>query len=296
VDLYQINSTMRPSEDRRLFAILVLLTSILFVLLMMEREQWLENMFTGSRTPEEEIMAEFRRKDVTFVTEVFESEIATLTEIEARSILYRLLAFPLQGVCRMLKRVGGQWLGREVDGDKFICMDRILERGENCIIYTFGINDDWTFEDMMAGQGCRVEAYDHTVDFPEKRGSKITFHQLGLGTEDHMDTLYSILKSNGHIDTLIDYIKIDIECHEITGLPDWISTGALAKVHQIAIEIHMTCGQSYVSLLEVLRDLYRLNFRLISQSVNKVWGYDNGWYRGIEVVFMKDDVWNHLSS
>merc|ERR1712126_199025 len=118
---------------------------------------------------------------------------------------------------------GGQWLKTEVDGDKFICMDRILKRGENCIIYTFGINDDWTFEDLISSQGCTVEAYDHTVDFPMKRGPRITFHKLGLGTGNSMDTLHNILKSNGHSHTEIDYLKIDIECHEITGLPDWIS-------------------------------------------------------------------------
>ena len=40
----------------------------------------------------------------------------------------------------------------KVDGDKFVCMDSIL-RKENCIIYSFGLAADWTFEDMMDRMG-----------------------------------------------------------------------------------------------------------------------------------------------
>jgi len=249
-----------------------------------------------NQTPVEVLMKEFRRQDVPLVKLMESTENRDFTEEEAKEMVYKLLAYPLQGVCRTLKRLGGTWWGKEVDGDKFICMDRILDRGENCIIYTFGISNDWTFEDLISNQGCTVEAYDHTVNFPEKRGPKTTFHKLGLGVGENMDTLQNILKNNGHTDTHIDYLKIDIECHEMTGLPDWISTGALNKVHQIAMELHMHCVKGYVPFMGILRDLYRLNFRLISQSVNKVWGAQDGWYRGIEVVFLKDDVWNHLSS
>ena len=54
-----------------------------------------------------------------------------------------------------MKRVGGRWLdwrrtgyNMQVDGDKYICMDNILT-SKSCIIYSFGINYDWTFEAGM---------------------------------------------------------------------------------------------------------------------------------------------------
>ena len=55
-------------------------------------------------------------------------------------------------VSRVLKRIGGHWLKRQVDGDKFICMDNLLVK-DKCLIYSFGISNDWTFEDLMDSAG-----------------------------------------------------------------------------------------------------------------------------------------------
>lgn len=41
-----------------------------------------------------------------------------------------------------------------MDGDKFMCLDNLIERGdEDCIIYSFGIANDWSFEDQMSKFG-----------------------------------------------------------------------------------------------------------------------------------------------
>ena len=57
---------------------------------------------------------------------------------------------------RVLKRVGGQWTSsaqrKQVDGDKFVCLDLILKK-DSCLIYSFGVASDWTFEDQMDNIG-----------------------------------------------------------------------------------------------------------------------------------------------
>ena len=59
---------------------------------------------------------------------------------------------------RVLKRVGGQWhfggpgQHHQVDGDKFICLDPLLNK-DSCIVYSFGVAGDWTFEDQMDSIG-----------------------------------------------------------------------------------------------------------------------------------------------
>jgi hypothetical protein len=116
---------------------------------------------------------------------------------------------------RVLKRIGGQWLdwpdlpAHAVDGDKFVCMDDLI-LGKPCLIYSFGIANDWTFEDFMDYRGCEIHAHDPTVDFPAKRGDHITFNKLGLGvtTEPTMDTLENIFKKNGHSNTTVDVLKV----------------------------------------------------------------------------------------
>ena len=107
-----------------------------------------------------------------------------------------------------MKRIGGKWLKRAPDGDKYICMDNIL-RGSSCLIYSFGINDDWSWEDYMdEHHGCSIWAYDHTVDFPAKRGKDIHFFKLGLGVGESLDTLGHHVQKNKHNSTIIEYLKV----------------------------------------------------------------------------------------
>ena len=44
------------------------------------------------------------------------------------------------------------------DGGKAICLDDIHTdiKNKECLIYSFGIADDWTFEEYMASLGCKV--------------------------------------------------------------------------------------------------------------------------------------------
>ena len=56
---------------------------------------------------------------------------------------------------RVLKKIGGHWAKRQVDGDKYICLDNLLAGG-SCLIYSFGISKDWTFEDMLDSAGLKM--------------------------------------------------------------------------------------------------------------------------------------------
>jgi len=250
------------------------------------------------------LIQSFREKDSKLVDEVLGLDIAKMTEEQAMSKFYWFIAFPVQGVCRILKRIGGKWVQRQVDGDKFVCMDNMV-LGKPCVIYSFGIGSDWTFEDFMDYQGCEIRSYDPTVDFPATRGDNISFQKKGLGAakDATKDTLANILAENGHTDTMIEYLKIDIEGHELSGFPNWLSTGALNNVHQIALELHLTSLHSPVKfkgMLEILQQLYKMNFRVISHEVNMVVGPGaHNLYNLVEVVFMKTmcgvlDVWRVL--
>ena len=125
----------------------------------------------------------------------------------------------MKALFRTMKRIGGHWAKRAVDGDKYVCMDRILSNSP-CLIYSFGISNDWTFEDYMAGEhGCTIWAYDHTVDFPNKRGQNINFVKLGLGIGQHLDTLGNIINANGHKGDAIEYLKV---CQHISIFPQFL--------------------------------------------------------------------------
>jgi len=71
-------------------------------------------------------------------------------------------------------------------------------------------------------------------------------------------------------------------------------------VDQLAMELHLPSlheQNRFQWLLKILQELYSLGFRLISHQVNMtvksqhLWG---GYHAFLEVVLMKDFVWNFL--
>ena len=45
------------------------------------------------------------------------------------------------------------------DGVKNICLDQLYPAilSGSCLVYSFGIAEDWTFEEMIAKLGCKVD-------------------------------------------------------------------------------------------------------------------------------------------
>ena len=96
------------------------------------------------------------------------------------------------------------------DGHKYVCMDD-MEDGRPCLVYTFGISGDISFEESMAARGCDVYAHDHTVPrFPPTRYKNIHLVKLGIGgtDTDQVKTLSSLLAHNGHTDSVVHYLKV----------------------------------------------------------------------------------------
>ena len=53
------------------------------------------------------------------------------------------------------------------DGHKFVCADDFqsnVEGYENCLVYSFGLSDDTSFEEAMAEAGCEVCRYNKRVE------------------------------------------------------------------------------------------------------------------------------------
>ena len=106
-------------------------------------------------------------------------------------------------------------------------------------------------------------------------------------------------------------LQIDIEAHELGdgGLTEWLSSGVLKYVNQLGIELHLTSlhsGPRYYAnthcyvrfnlrfkwMLHIIQEMYKLNFRLISSQPNLFVGPgQDSYYSLIEVVFMKDNIW-----
>ena len=110
-------------------------------------------------------------------------------------------------------------MARCVGGHKWVCLDDLRMAAEGgpapfpCLVYSFGIGNDPSFEYAMTNLGCQVYGYDHTVAL---NSTVPSFHAFKLGiaaskqkeTKD-LKTLTTLLTKNGHNNTtIIHYLKV----------------------------------------------------------------------------------------
>jgi len=99
------------------------------------------------------------------------------------------------------KFFGGQWLSRcgGLDGNKYVCLDDLYNDVQNgkCLIYSFGIFADWTFEEAMANLGCTIRAFDPTTKESTKPKNDLVMNMLSdvLIVSIKYFTNYSFLKT-----------------------------------------------------------------------------------------------------
>ncbi|XP_032777390.2 uncharacterized protein LOC116916277 isoform X2 [Daphnia magna] len=165
------------------------------------------------------------------------------------------------GSCRLYFEFGGRVYrdGNEmenltlagIDGQKSVCLDPGLAPPPGiCVVYSFGLSDDWSFESAMALYGCDVYAFDPSLQFPKmpNNSQRIHYFNIGLGTINtkkdsggwKMTTLASIRKYLLHSYRPIDFLKIDIEGDEWLILEHMLQDGrSLRSVKQISMEVHL---------------------------------------------------------
>ena len=159
-----------------------------------------------------------------------------------------------RGACDVIHYFGGlvqQWIPRGVDGSYAVCIDSAvkLPDSNNCLVYSFGVNGDWTFDEAMEQYGCQIYSFDPSMNLSDHDHSpRIHFYNLGLSDRDFvdfngwtlktLDSIYQMLLPR-HGGKIIDYLKIDIEWNEWDVLKQVLQSGMLDKVRQLSVEFHL---------------------------------------------------------
>ena len=152
-----------------------------------------------------------------------------------------------------------------VDGQYPVCLDdtvkpnlsylhklngQFLEIKKSCLVYSFGIHSDWSFDEAMEAYGCEVFSFDPSINETDHDHSKgVHFYNLGLGHKNEvndisgwtlktLDSIYEMLTPR-HGATIIDYLKIDIEWNEWEVLKQILQSGILGIVRQLSVEFHL---------------------------------------------------------
>jgi len=161
-----------------------------------------------------------------------------------------------RAACEVTHYFGGSikdWNPRGIDGQYPVCLDKPVRprtsKEKRCIVYSFGINNDWSFDEAMEKYGCDVFAFDPSINQTDHNHSEhIHFYNIGLAPLNYvdddnwklmtLDSFYRMLVPH-HGETIIDYLKIDIEWQEWEVLKQILKSGMLEKVRQLSVEFHL---------------------------------------------------------
>lgn len=126
------------------------------------------------------------------VTEVINNK-SRWTTIDLDSMsseeLFKYMSWKEPEACSWIAGVGGKFVGLHLDnttavldGEKSMCMDdKIAPIRGKCLIYSFGIGNNWSFEELMEQYGCQVYAFDSMMGKADHdRTANIHFYNIGL--------------------------------------------------------------------------------------------------------------------
>ncbi|KAH8079822.1 methyltransferase domain-containing protein [Cristinia sonorae] len=178
-------------------------------------------------------------------------------------------------------------VGQLGDGGKWVCgLDRLQDKPD-CVIYSFGINGESSFEAevLERTQHCQIWGYDFSVrsfgpQIPTFSLRRTHFKAYGLsGKDSHgpqdkpkMYTLQSLMEMNGH--THIDLLKIDVESWEFDVLnafvKPYVESGKPLPFGQLSIELHLW-NRKFPEFLAFWEMLEEAGLRPFFQEMNMVY-------------------------
>ncbi|XP_069131342.1 probable methyltransferase-like protein 24 [Argopecten irradians] len=210
--------------------------------------------------------------------DVYDVETTLNKPIRDLSILYNRLLLSTQVHCKQLVRIGDV-----NDGGWEVCDDPEYRPSPSCLVYSFGVDNDWTFDDEVSKvYGCEVHSFDPSIGLQDhKRSDKITFHNLGLWDRPkgklgkwNMMNMAEIIEMLGHKGKIIDILKMDIEGMEFDVISNMITSGVVKNIRQLDFEFHggpdFKETDDIRSKLKPLRDLHEHGFRIFWSHPNVI--------------------------
>lgn len=150
--------------------------------------------------------------------------------------------------------------GRGNEGGWFVCDAKALEIANPCIVYSFGIKDDFSFDKAMHDVGCTIHGFDPSpyglASKPLYEAIGGEYHAFGLGLPDAqveiapfrwpgigylrnrntdpwvLKRIPTIMEELGHVS--MTYLKVDVEGSEWDAIDNIIA----AKWGEFAVEMH----------------------------------------------------------
>ncbi|XP_063598612.1 uncharacterized protein LOC134775082 [Penaeus indicus] len=192
----------------------------------------------------------------------------------------------VRSICQSAETVGGlyDWKKDVLEGSKVVCMDPdVTPKKSGCVVYSFGVEDEWSFEEEMEGYGCEVWAFDASMTAGNHNHSdNIHFYNIGLAASNttrdvggqtwNLFTYPAVVAKLGHSKTAVSYLNLDAAGSEWEVLREAMqdSPHILTNVHQLGVKVHLDLALKDPALYQVnlntLLDLEGYGFQLFSSG------------------------------
>lgn len=150
------------------------------------------------------------------------------------------------GVDRNFVRIGADNDGGYVMVDDFEDLDEK-------IAYSFGINNDVSWDSDMADRGYDIYMYDHTIECLPTERNRFHFFKKGITNSTNynadLDTLESYIVANGHQNKEHMILKMDVEGAE-WGFLQMVSLETLSRFDQMVFEMHFLLDGAKYKVIE----------------------------------------------
>jgi len=179
----------------------------------------------------------------------------------------------INSTCRKIRRVG-HWQ----DGGWDVCVSDLPSSQEDCIVYSFGINDDPSFDVDLVKQWphCTVYAFDPSIGRQTGDaflGDHINFYNIGLGGHNYkndrgwdMMDLESIMEMFRH--KHVHILKMDVEYSEWQVLRNWRESNILGNIDQLLAELHFFTPSDFADNVASLQWLRQEGMNVFTRREN----------------------------
>ena len=129
-------------------------------------------------------------------------------------------------------------MGCPGDGGKWICDPHHALSGLDCVVYSVGSHDEFSFEEAVHrfNPACEIYTFDPTLDGPPlNKPSYVHFYpwRLGSGESNSSVSIAGIMWALGHSN--VSVLKIDCEGCEFDS---FAAPGFAGAIQQILVEVH----------------------------------------------------------
>jgi hypothetical protein len=148
-------------------------------------------------------------------------------------------------------------IGRSFDGG-YIMLDNFQTEKIDAA-YSYGINNDVSWDEDIANRGIDVFMFDHTIEQLPKHHPKFHFFKIGLTGHKkgaNLNTLEECIAKNGHTRCRNLIMKMDIEGCEWDVFKE-ISADVLNQFSQIVVEFHNLSSAVYDQKESLITDVLK---------------------------------------